>query len=307
MNSIKLYGSVILAMIIWSFSFIWTRVAILSFPPVTLVTLRLIIASVLLFVVAKSFKKLQRVKLHDLKWFLLLAFFEPFMYFMGETYGLTMVDATSASVIIATIPLFAPVLAFFILRERLGWMNIAGIIVSLAGIFFVVYKPGFGFSAHPLGVSLLFLAVFSAICYSAVLRKIAVQYTSITIVFYQSVLGLVFFVPTFFVVDYRSVGEMIISGESLVALLMLSIFASVIAFIFFANVVRKIGVARTNVFVNLIPVFTAVFSWLILKEMLSLLQWLGIGIVILGLFVSQINKRSMPVIVPEELMKPTEY
>jgi len=76
----------------------------------------------------------------------------------------------------------------------------------------------------------------------------------------------------------------------LVALLMLSVFASVIAFVLFAGAVRQVGVAKTNVFINLIPVFTAIFSWLILDEMITRSKWFGIFIVVVGLFVSQWGK-----------------
>src|ERR1035437_828369 len=126
-KSIKLYTAIVLAMVFWSFSFIWTRVAIHSFHPMTLITLRLLIASILLFVVAKSSDKLQKLRREDFKWFILLAFFEPFLYYVGETYGLTTVESTLAAVIVSTIPLFAPVLAFFVLNERISLANIIGI------------------------------------------------------------------------------------------------------------------------------------------------------------------------------------
>jgi len=289
-KSVKLYTAIVLAMIFWSFSFIWTRVAIHSFQPMTLITLRLVIASVLLFVVSKSAGKLQKLRRKDFKWFILLAFFEPFLYYVGETYGLTTVESTLAAVIISTIPLFAPVLAFIVLRERIGWANILGILVSLVGVFFVIYEPKGGFNANPLGVALMFLAVFAAICYATVLRKIPPYYTNMNVIFYQSLLGLIFFIPTFFLTDFSTIQSIQVSRESLVALFMLSVFASVIAFVLFAGAVRKVGVTRTNVFVNLIPVFTAILSWFILDEILTVSKWVGIMIVVVGLFVSQAGK-----------------
>ena len=292
-KSIKLYTSIVMAMVFWSFSFIWTRVAILSFPPMTLITLRLIIASALLFLVAIVSGKFQKLRRKDLKLFLLLAFFEPFLYYVGETYGLTMVESTLAAVIVSTIPLFAPILAFLILRERIGWANIAGIVISLVGVFFVIYQPGGGFSANPWGVALLFLAVFAAICYATTLRKISTYYSTLNVIFYQSLIGLGFFIPTFFMTDFPVVMSIHITNESLVALIMLSVFASVVAFVLFAGAVREVGVTRTNVFVNLIPVFTAILSWLILDEIITVSKWFGILIVVLGLFISQWGKLNM--------------
>jgi len=289
-KSIKLYTAIILSMIFWSFSFIWTRVAIQSFQPMTLITLRLLIASILLLVVSKLSGNFQKIRPKDLKLFLLLAFFEPFLYYVGETYGLTTVESTLAAVIISTIPLFAPILAFIILRERIKMTTIIGIVVSLIGVFFVIYEPTGGFNANPWGVSLMFMAVFSAICYATVLRKIPTYYNNINVIFYQSLFGLIFFIPTFFLTDYPTIQTLKVTKESFFALVMLSVFASVIAFVLFAGAVRKVGVTRTNVFVNLIPVFTAILSWFILDEILTAYKWLGIVVVVVGLFVSQWGK-----------------
>jgi len=222
--------------------------------------------------------------------FLMLAFFEPFLYYVGETYGLTRVSSTLAAVIISTIPLFSPVLAFLILRERIGWHNIIGIVISLAGVFFVIYEPEGGFSADPVGVILMFIAVFASICYTTTLRKISTHYSTLNVIFYQSLLGLAFFIPTFFLTDFSIIQTIHITTDALLSLGMLSVFASVVAFVLFAAAVRQIGVTRTNVFVNLIPVFTAVFSWMILDEMLTINKWMGIFVVVLGLFFSQWGK-----------------
>jgi len=301
-KSFKLYISIILAMIFWSFSFIWTRVAIHSFQPMTLITLRLIIASLLLFGVMKLSGKFQKLRRKDFKWFILLAFFEPFLYYVGETFGLTMVESTLAAVIISTIPLFAPLLAFLILRERIGMATIIGIVVSLIGVFFVIYEPTGGFKANLWGVALMFMAVFSAICYATVLRKIPTYYNNMSVIFYQSLLGLIFFIPTFFLTDFSTIQTLKVSSESLLALVMLAVFASVIAFVLFAGAVRQVGVTRTNVFVNLIPVFTAILSWLILDEILTTSKWTGIAIVVTGLFVSQLNKYRINKRIKQEIL-----
>lgn len=291
-NKIKLYGAIILAMVFWSVSFIWTKVAILSFPPITLISLRLAIASILLFVVSLATGKFQKIKRKDLKWFILIAFFEPYLYFVGETYGLTLVSSTVASVIISTIPLFAPAFAFLILRERINKANILGIIISLIGVYFVLYEANDRISADMKGVILLFLAVFAGICFSITLRKIPLYYSTINVILYQSFIGLLLFIPTYLFTDFPFTREIIITRESLISLVLLAVFASVFAFVLFASSVRKLGVTKSNAFVNLIPVFTAVFSWIILDEVLTINKWIGISIVIVGLFISQLKETS---------------
>jgi drug/metabolite transporter (DMT)-like permease len=81
-------------MIFWSFSFIWFKEANKIFPPITIVFVRLVISVVLLtsfLILTKNFMKIRK---QDRKLFLILAVFEPFFYFLGESFGLTYVSAT---------------------------------------------------------------------------------------------------------------------------------------------------------------------------------------------------------------------
>ena len=286
-SKLKTYLYIVTAMICWSFSFIWTRTGLESFQPITLISLRLILASIFLYFFAKITGKFKRIEKRDLKIFLLLSFFEPFLYYVGETYGLTLVEPTLASVIISTIPVFAPVFAFIFLREKISILNFIGIVISILGVYLVVHQPAGDSSTQIKGIALILLAVFSAICYAIILRKIPVKYSATNIVLYQSLLSLLYFIPTFLIVDFPTIQNISISFASVQALLLLTIFASVIAFVMFADSVRVIGVARAQIFVNLIPVFTAVLSWILLREKLNSIQWTGIFIVIIGLFISQ--------------------
>ena len=108
-NSIGIYAATVLAMVFWSLSFIWYKEVFQFYKPITLVVGRLSISAIFLFItVGLIMRKLTKIKASDLKYFLLLAFFEPFLYFMGESFGMTMVSSTLAAVIISTIPLFSP-------------------------------------------------------------------------------------------------------------------------------------------------------------------------------------------------------
>lgn len=292
-GNVRIYIFITIAMLCWSFSFIWTKIALESFPPLTLITLRLILASVLLYGFLKLSGRLQKIDKPDLKLFFALAFFEPFMYYVGETYGLTMVKPTLASVIIATIPVFAPFFAFVFLKERFTIINMLGIGVSIIGVYLIVYNTDGSETTSVIGVALVFLAVLSAIIYGLLLRKIPEKYSATNIIFYQSMIGLIYFIPVAAMVDLRLLARMVILRQSVQALLMLTFFASVIAFVLFADVVRKIGITKSEVFTNLIPVFTALLSWAIFKEMMNSFQWIGVFVVILGVFVSQ-SKNKKP-------------
>jgi drug/metabolite transporter (DMT)-like permease len=60
----------------------------------------------------------------------------------------------------------------------------------------------------------------------------------------------------------------------------------------FATATREIGISKANVFANIIPVFTGVFSFFLLGESLNLQKMLGIFLVVAGLLFSQLKKES---------------
>jgi drug/metabolite transporter (DMT)-like permease len=252
--------------------------------------MRVIIASIFMLIITLSTKKLQKIQSSHLIWFLGLGLLEPFGYFLCEIYGLTMVSPTFAAVILSTIPLFSPIIAFIFLKERITWMHILGITVSLLGVLAISIDKNGSFSANKTGVILLFAAVFISISYSVSVRKLSAYYSELSIVTYQNISGVILFTPLFFIIDYNKV-SLPFRIDALIAVILLAVFASALAFIFYASSLNKFGVARTNIFLNLLPAITAFLSFTILGESINIQKISGIAIVIVGLFVSQLKIR----------------
>jgi len=290
-KEILAFGSALGAAFFWSFSFIWFKVAFLGYNPVTVVIFRLTIAALLITIIAVFLKRLQKPTKKDFWLFVLMAFFEPFIYFLGESYGLKYVSSTVAAVIVATIPLISPVFAWYFFRERLKWMNVAGLAFSFFGVGLVVLNGSFQFDASPLGVGLEFIAVFAAIAYSIVLKNLVSRYNTLSIIAYQNIIGIVFFLPVWLVVDFNDFITRPFHPEAFRAIVLLAVFSSTLAFVFFTKSIRQIGVNRSNSFINLIPVFVAILSFFILKEELGGQKIIGIMVVVAGLFLAQIKRK----------------
>lgn len=295
-KAIQYAGAALLAMFFWSFSFVWFKIAYLAYQPMTVISLRLLIATSILFVFTKSTGKLQSIQRKDLRIFILMAFFEPFMYFMGESYGLMYVSSTVAAVIVATIPLITPFAAWYFFREKLSAANIAGLIVSFAGVCLVVFNTSFEFAASPLGIALEFIAVLSTIGFTVLLKNLTSRYNTFTILSYQNLFGLMMFLPFWYAFESGQVIEVGFHPKAFFAIVKLAVFATVIAFLLFTYSVKNLGVNRTNIFVNLIPVFVAVLAFFILGDRLSLQNMIGIGVTIAGLFLAQIKKRKRKIV-----------
>jgi drug/metabolite transporter (DMT)-like permease len=285
------FASALGAAFFWSFSFIWFKIAYLGYQPITVVIFRLAISAVLISVIAWGLKRLQKPSKKDVGLFILMSFFEPFLYFIGESYGLIYISSTVAAVIVATIPLISPVAAWFFYREKVGWMNAAGLLFSFLGVGLVVLNGSFRFDASPLGVGLEFMAVLAAISYSIVLRNLVGRYNTFTIIAWQNFIGVILFLPIWLIFEFNDFVSKPFHPQAFRAIVFLAVFASTLAFVFFTQSIRHLGVNRSNTFINLIPVFVAVLSFFILNESLEIQQIGGIVIVVTGLFLAQLKRK----------------
>ncbi len=290
--NLRIYTLILFSMIFWGISFVWTRIALAELQPIALVFIRLVSSSAILIVGLKLTKKLEIIRKDDYKHFILASFFNPFLYFLGETFGIKYTSPVISAVIISTIPVFTPVAAFLFLKEKLTFLNIIGLFISFFGVL-VMLGMSNGTNGNSIwGILFLLFAVFAAIAYSINLKKLSTKYGPFSIVAWQNLLGSIMFLPFFLIFNLQSTIAAPFSTKVLGSLILLVVFASSLAFIFYTKVNSVLGVSRTAVFTNFIPVFTAIFSWMILDEELSLQKIFGMALVIGGVFLTQIKRFS---------------
>lgn len=288
-------------MLFWGISYVWVKIVFKYFGPITTTFFRLVISGTLLLLFGILFQKLDKVRREDYFIFLLMALIEPLGYFLCESIGLTKVTALLGSLIISTIPVFSALLGYYGLKEKLTLMNFAGVALSFIGIGIMILKFDIsniagisGLSAirlstkaSPLGVILIFGAVFCSVIYSGFIKKLTVKYNPLTIITIQNTLGAVYFLPLFFIFEYKRFLSVNPDFELIYTLLLLAVLSSSLAFIIYVQVIKEIGIAKANMFVNLISVFTLIASYYILKEKITFNSIIGISLVISGLYMSQ--------------------
>jgi len=276
-------------MIFWSFSFIWFKVANKTFHPITIVFIRLLFSVIIMTIFLVVTKNYMKIKKGDRKLFLMLAVFEPFFYFLGESFGLTYVSATVCSVLISTIPVFAAIGARLLFKERLKAINYAGIITSFIGVLVFILNSDGSISFNIKGLGLLLLAVLSAVGYNLTLSRLVGTYSPVYIVNVQNLIGAILFLPLFLILDFKHFIATPVTFGMFKPIIELSVFASCGAFILFAYSVRSMGITKANVFSNCIPVFTALFSFILMGDKLTVQNIAGMAIVIAGLLMAQLN------------------
>ena len=312
-SKITPYIAIVAAMLIWAGAGIAVKEALVVFSPLTLIVMRFTLAVLLMLSIGLLFRHnsivgLQRVERKDIPLFLLGGLFQPFLYFIFETYTYQSFSSpTVAEALLSTQPVMAPLFAWVLLRERVTRNNILGIVLSTLGVMMLLMMGGgplaMGDGSIGKGVLLAVLTVSMSVSYSVVLRRIPTQYSPLSIVFYVQSFALVLFWVMW---GISGIGDGIsgtgdgILGDSAMRLLgeeqwvksllsvgYLAVLASVTAFILFCYTVRQIGVTRANVFNNVRPVFTAILMWMMFGEILPIWKIIGIIIIIIGLFISQ--------------------
>ena len=99
-SKILIYIASTFAITLWGMSYIWTDQLIAQNIPIFyFVFVRILMAGVVLFLFNTAYARIKRIQRQDLPKFLLLAFFEPFIYFICETYGLKLTGSPTLSAI----------------------------------------------------------------------------------------------------------------------------------------------------------------------------------------------------------------
>jgi drug/metabolite transporter (DMT)-like permease len=273
-------------------SYIWTdKLLALGIPVFYFVFVRILIAGGVLFLLNAAYGRIKRIQRQDLKKFLLLALFEPFIYFVCETYGVELTSPTISAMIIATIPIFSIAAGRIFFKERITGLNIAGVILSLMGIIMVIMKGSIMGKDLLWGIILLLIAVIAEVGHASITKSLSGNYSSQIIVMYQFLIGSVYLLPLFLWKGLDGFNaELYLSGDVWYPLICLAILCSSLAFSLWVSTIKNLGVAKSSIFSALIPVVTALIAWLLGTQMTPL-QWGGIAISTLGVVLSQYSPK----------------
>ena len=284
------YIASIFAITLWGMSYIWTdKLIALNIPIFYFVFVRILLAGLVLFLFNSAYGRIKRIQRKDVPKFLLLAFFEPFIYFICETYGLKVTGSpTLSAMIIATIPIFSIGAGMIFFKEKVNFVNIIGISLSLVGIVMVAMAKGELGENFIWGIILLLIAVISEVGHASITKSLAGNYSSQIIVMYQFLIGAVYLFPLFI---WKGIGKFnaqtYFSPEVWYPLICLAVLCSSIAFSLWVSTIKNLGVAKSSIFSALIPVAAAIIAWVLGHEYLNSRQWIGIVVSSIGVILSQ--------------------
>jgi drug/metabolite transporter (DMT)-like permease len=202
--------------------------------------------------------------------------------------GLQTTTAINGVLIIATIPVAIPAVAYLLDGARIGRRQTLGIGISLVGAAIVVLKgdPA-GLIALELGAGdgWIALAVPMWALYSVLVRRAPADLPPLALLLATVLIGLAILVPLY--------ASELIGGRTfaptpgvLLSIAYVGVFASVLAFACWNRGVASVGAARAGLFIHLMPVFATLLAMTFLGETLEPYHLAGMALVAAGLFLS---------------------
>ena len=280
--------SLIFAMFIWASSFVALKSAMNDLGPFTVIFFRMLIASLCFLYFIKGFLKYDFSK-KDIKFILLLALFEPCLYFIFESKALQLTSASQAGMITSLMPIITAMVAGYFLKEIISKQMILGSLIAMSGAIWLSLQGTSSLDApNPLlGNFLEFLAMLCAAFYTVTVRYLSDRYSALFITAIQVFIGTVFFIPLF-LYEYINIG-LNMTVESFLWVAYLGVVVTLGGYGLYNYALTKIEASKASIFIYLIPVFTLFLAYFMLNEKLSSLEFIACFIILFGVFISEFS------------------
>ena len=286
---------------IFGFSFMFSRMALGVTTPFVMLMYRFILASLLLGAIAlicaqKGDRCDANGEIHWLRFslrgrpvapLLALGVVQPAAYFLCESYGISMTNATFSGVIIALVPIVALAAGVLVLREIPSRAQVGWSILSIGGVVLMTLQQSADGAIRPLGVLMLLGAVLSGVTFNILSRRMSSQFSALerTVVM-MAVAAAVFTLLA--VAECRGDAARLLaplsSGAFLAAIVYLSVLSSILAFLFLNFASNTLPVAKTTAFCNLTTAISMFAGVVFLGEPFGLMSLAASVMIILGVW-----------------------
>ena len=282
---------IVMAALIWSTSFAFTKVLLDSVPPLTIGAIRFTLAALFLWILLKLQR--QRIKPTRREIYLMWGsgFLGIFVYFAFENYGVQFATASDATLIIASYPLITLVIELLMKKVAFSLPKLIGMAIAIVGVYLVV-KGGHNLNSEHRGFGIVLLLIGGLIWagYNLIASKSAgLGIEPLTMTYYQSQAGAICFA----IVSFTESDQWQQYDPSDWGILVyLALACSVGAFYFYNAGLKHLSSSSAVSILNLVPIFGMAWAVVIAGESLTMIQVAGGILVMAGVFIClSIEKR----------------
>jgi len=276
------------ALIFWASAFAGIRAGLRAYAPAHLALFRYLIASTVLAIYAR-FAHFRRPAWRDIPVLMVAGALGITIYNLALNYGETRVTAGSASLLISSTPIWAALLAMFVLRERLTVLGWLGVLLSFVGVALIASGEGNGIHLAPQAAIISGAAIAWGI-YIVIQKHFLGRYSALEFTSYSVWAGTLLMIP-FGGGLFHGIRSAPWTGT--LAVVYLGVFPAALASFAWAYALSHGSAGRMASFLYVIPVFATLIAWLWLGEVPHMLSLAGGGIAIAGvIFVNLWGRRS---------------
>ncbi|MBS3232949.1 DMT family transporter [Staphylococcus aureus] len=270
--------SYLFTIILWGSAFPMIKIALNDFSAESLSAFRLILATIILlpFVIIK---KLPTPELRDIPVIFILGFCGFVIYHTALNFGETLISASISGILVSTTPIFSSALAYIFLKEHFSKWNWLSSLVAFIGISIISISKDDYTTINVLGVLIILLASFSESLYFTFQKKYIEKYGFIAFTLYTIMASspfMLIFIPEI-INDIHGA-----TFTSIVSVLYLAIFPTIIPYVLLAYIVKSVGVSDATMSLYLTPIVSLLLSYLLLDELPTTLAIIGGLITLLG-------------------------
>lgn len=274
--------SYLFTIILWGSAFPIIKIALNDFSAESLSAFRLILATIILlpFVIIK---KLPTPELRDIPVIFILGFCGFVIYHTALNFGETLISAGISGILVSTTPIFSSALAYMFLKEHFSKWNWLSSLVAFIGISIISIRKDDYTTINVLGVFIILLASFSESLYFTFQKKYIEKYGFIAFTLYTIMASspfMLIFIPEI-INDIHGA-----TFTSIVSVLYLAIFPTIIPYVLLAYIVKSVGVSDATMSLYLTPIVSLLLSYLLLDELPTTLAIIGGIITLLGVSLS---------------------
>ena len=284
------YLFLVLATFCWSGNFIVGKFAtVYEIPPLTLNVFRWISVWFILipFTYKEIFENLPYIK----KNWLVISFmgvitistFNSVVYF-----ALNYTQVINAVLMLSAIPAATIVLSSLMKIEETNIFQLLGLVLSIIGIGSIISNGdiqkiiSLDFNK---GDMWMLVCVITWSLYSTLLKKNNFKFSQFTLIQLMVSVGILFLIPQFFY--EKSIGlELSLDKNFILILIYVAIFPAIAAYYFWQKGIEIIGPNRASMFIQLMPLFSAVMAIIIFKEKFELYHFVGAIFILSGIYLS---------------------
>jgi drug/metabolite transporter (DMT)-like permease len=279
-NPLPLYVG--LFCLLWSFAFIAGKIGVTYCPPLILLATRFSLAGILILGISAVRRESWSLSWRDTCVFAILGIANNALYLgLGYT-GLQTVSAGLGGLIVSANPVFTAVLAALFLGEQLTWRKIAGLLLGILGVSFIVWHR-MSVGTDSLHGILFTLASLASIVVGTILFKLLAPKGSLWIGNGVQNLsaGIVLLPFAFTLADF---GDIVPNMRLLGALAFLTLGGSILAYLLWFHLLKVCGATAASAYHFLMPPLGISFAWVVLGEHVEIRDLLGIVPVALGIY-----------------------